>query len=77
MSRMNHVNTKEEVVEAFRVFDKDGQGYITANEFRTILNDLGEFMDANEIEDLIYEADTQGDGNIYYENFAEQLFAWD
>ena len=24
MSRMNHVNTKDEVVEAFRVFDKDG-----------------------------------------------------
>jgi hypothetical protein len=25
MSRMNHINTKAEVIEAFRVFDKDGK----------------------------------------------------
>ena len=82
----------------FVTCSRTGQGYITSDEFRTILADLGEFMEANEvrfnafmpykdvlrpglmflqIEDLIYEADSNNDGCIYYENFAEQLFAWD
>jgi len=77
MSRMNHVNTKEEVVEAFKVFDKTGSGTVSTNDLRTILSELGDFMDANEIEELLYEADTYQDGNIRYEDFCNMLFMWD
>jgi len=77
MSRMGHVNTREEVIEAFRVFDKQGRGYVTAGEIREALTELGDFMDANEVEELIYEADFNGDGNIRYEDFVNLLFLWD
>jgi len=77
MSRMGHVNTREEVVEAFRVFDKQGSGTVTANELREALGELGDFMDPNEIEELIYEADFNGDGRIRYEDFVNLLFMWD
>jgi len=77
MSVMGHVNTKSEVVEAFRVFDKDGSGFIKTDELRQILSELGDFMDANEIEELLYEADYNQTGKIKYEDFANQLFVWD
>eukprot|EP01115_Flamella_aegyptia_P012461 TRINITY_DN621_c0_g1_i1.p1 TRINITY_DN621_c0_g1~~TRINITY_DN621_c0_g1_i1.p1 ORF type:complete len:78 (+),score=26.67 TRINITY_DN621_c0_g1_i1:210-443(+) len=77
MSRMGHVNTRDEVIEAFKVFDKEQQGYVMADELRQILNDLGDYMEPNEIEELIYEADINADGCIYYETFCDLLFAWD
>lgn len=40
MSRMGHANTREEVIEAFRVFDKNGSGVIDANDLRNILAEL-------------------------------------
>jgi len=49
MSRMNHVNTHAEVIEAFRVFDKDGSGTISRDELYQILTDLGEYMDPKEV----------------------------
>lgn len=74
---MGHVNTREEVVEAFRVFDKQGKGTVTTNELREALSDLGDYMDPNEIEELIYEADFDQSGNIRYEDFVNLLFMWD
>jgi len=74
---MGHVNTREEVVEAFKVFDRQGRGTITAQELREALTDLGDFMDPNEVEELIYEADFDGNGNIRYEDFANMMFMWD
>ena len=38
---MNHVNTKDEVIEAFRVFDKDGNTHF--NTFQYISN-INQFM---------------------------------
>jgi len=74
---MNHVNTKAEVIEAFKVFDRDGQGYVTSEELRKVLTDLGDAMSYEEINELIYEADPTNQGVVYYENFVSMLFLWD
>jgi len=77
MSRMNHVNTKAEVIEAFRVFDKTGSGTVSSRELKEALGELGDYMDPSEVDELIYEADFNGNGNIKYEDFANMLFMWD
>jgi len=77
MSRMNHVNTKAEVIEAFRVFDKTGSGVVSSRELKEALGELGDYMDPSEVDELIYEADFNGNGNIKYEDFANMLFMWD
>jgi calmodulin len=74
---MNHINTREEVLEAFRVFDKDGRGYVTTDELRQVLNELGEYMDPNEIEELLYEGDPGQSGYVQYDEFVSKLFMWD
>ena len=67
-------NAEEEMLEAFRVFDTDGNGSITADELRQIFNNLGEKLTDEEISDMIYEADTDGDGEINYQEFVNMMF---
>jgi len=56
-----------EIKEAFRVFDKDGHGHISADEFRFVMRNIGSQMTEEEIEEMITEADHDHDGLISYD----------
>lgn len=60
-----------ELLRAFKVFDKDGSGYITADELRDFLTRLGEPLTDEEVDDLLRQADLDGDGQISYEEFVK------
>lgn len=65
--RMSSVESEEvELLEAFKVFDKDGDGYIGAAELRDIMLTLGERLTDAEADELVREADRDGDGRINY-----------
>ena len=51
----------------FRVFDKDGNGLISASELRIVMDNLGEKLTDDEVEEMIREADLDGDGMVSYE----------
>ena len=51
----------------FQVFDKNGDGFISANELRHVMVTLGEHLSDDEIEEMIREADIDGDGKVNYE----------
>ena len=59
------------VIEAFKVFDADASGYITSDELRRILMDLGEDVTEEEMDQLILEADLDGNGRIDYDEFSK------
>merc|ERR1712225_42896 len=40
--KMKDTDTEEDIIEAFRVFDKDGAGVISAAELRHVMTNLGE-----------------------------------
>ncbi|XP_069118629.1 uncharacterized protein [Argopecten irradians] len=71
----NNVSTEEEIIDAFRVFDKEGNGYISAAELRHVMLNLGEKLQEEEVNDMIREADLSGDGHINYQEFAKVLIA--
>uniref|UniRef100_A0A131YQG7 Calmodulin n=1 Tax=Rhipicephalus appendiculatus TaxID=34631 RepID=A0A131YQG7_RHIAP len=62
-------DTEDEIREAFRVFDRDGNGFITSAELRHVMTTLGEKLTNEEVDAMIREADTDGDGQINYEEF--------
>jgi len=71
--KMNNTDKDAEIKEAFNVFDKDGSGKISKDELRSIMKSLGEDLTDEEITQMIQEADTNGDGEIDYEEFLRML----
>merc|ERR1712125_189784 len=67
--KMKDTDTEEELVEAFKVFDRDGSGCISAAELRHVMTNLGEKLTDEEVDEMIREADVDGDGQINYEEF--------
>ena len=58
---------KEELRKAFRVFDKDGNGFISAAELRHVMTNAGEKLTDEEVDEMIREADIDGDGQVNYD----------
>lgn len=65
--KLKESDTEEEIREAFRVFDKDGNGFIDSSELRHVMTNLGEKLTDEEVEEMIKEADTNGDGQVDYD----------
>ncbi|KAG0547651.1 hypothetical protein BDA96_01G098500 [Sorghum bicolor] len=67
--KMKDGDGDEELREAFEVLDKDQNGFISPIELRTVMTNLGEKMTDEEVEQMIREADTDGDGQVNYDEF--------
>ncbi|KAB5524263.1 hypothetical protein DKX38_022012 [Salix brachista] len=73
--KMKDTDSEEELKEAFKVFDKDQNGYISAAELRHVMTNLGEKLTDEEVEEMIREADVDGDGQVNYEEFVRMMLA--
>ncbi|KAK1266654.1 Calmodulin-1/11/16 [Acorus gramineus] len=60
--KVKETDAEEELKEAFKVFDKDQNGYISATELRHVMINLGEKLTDEEVDQMIREADMDGDG---------------
>ncbi|XP_042205490.1 calmodulin-like [Homarus americanus] len=69
------VESAEEIREAFGVFDKDGNGSISATELKHVLMTMGEKLTQEEVDIMIREADIDGEGHIYYDQFIHMMTA--
>ena len=66
---VKETDTEKELLEAFKVFDKDGSGTISTEELRAVLKSLGEDMTDADVDEMIKLADKNGDGQIDCEFF--------
>ena len=73
--KMTATAVEEEIKEAFRVFDMDRNGLISASELRHVMTNLGERLTDKQVDDMIKEADIDGDGHINYEEFLAMMTA--
>ena len=73
--RTKETDTEEEVINAFRVFDKDQNDTISSTELRHIMTTIGDKLTDEEVDEMIREADIDGDGYINYVEFVRMMMA--
>ena len=56
-----------------RVFDRNGDGYISKSEFKHCMMHFGEKFTDDEVEEMIAEADANNDGQIDYTEFSQMI----
>ena len=65
LSRDSH----EEIMKVFGLFDDDSTGVISLRNLKRVANELGENLTDEELQEMIDEADRDGDGAISQEEF--------
>ncbi|CAD5213316.1 unnamed protein product [Bursaphelenchus xylophilus] len=63
----------EEFKEAFELFDKDGDGRVTALELGIVMQSLGHTPTEQELIDMVNEIDEDGNGSIELEEFVKMM----
>lgn len=57
----------DDLYEAFKCFDSDKDGYITAAELHQSLSSLGEDIEIEDAVDMVKDIDSNGDGLIDFQ----------
>jgi calmodulin len=71
--KMKDTDSEEEIREAFKVFDRDNNGFISAAELRHVMTSIGEKLTDDEVDEMIREADQDGDGRIDCQFYAHLM----
>ncbi|XP_040571339.1 troponin C, isotype gamma [Lepeophtheirus salmonis] len=64
---------KKELKEAFRIYDKEGNGYISTETLREILRELDNKLTSDDIDGIIEEVDEDGSGTLDFDEFMEMM----
>ncbi|KAJ3054111.1 hypothetical protein HK097_002631 [Rhizophlyctis rosea] len=68
-AKMSERDSREEILKAFRLFDDDETGKITFKNLKRVAKELGENLTDEELQEMIDEADRDGDGEINEDEF--------
>ena len=68
-AKMSEKDSREEILKAFRLFDDDETGKISFRNLKRVAKELGENMTDEELQEMIDEADRDGDGEINEDEF--------
>lgn len=67
--------SEDQLRKLFAIFDRDGNGFITAAELAHSMARLGHALTVKELTGMIKEADTDGDGRINFQEFSRAITA--
>uniref|UniRef100_A0A674EPN3 Calcium binding protein 7 n=1 Tax=Salmo trutta TaxID=8032 RepID=A0A674EPN3_SALTR len=73
LATTNRLVASHHIREAFKVFDRDGNGYISKQELGVAMRSLGYMPNEVELEIIIQRLDMDGDGQVDFEEFVALL----
>ena len=65
---------EEDLRDAFGMFDADRSGFIDRDEVRALMKKLAQTLTEEEIDAIMEEVDTDGDGEISFQEFRAMMF---
>jgi calmodulin len=68
-----NISIESELGEAFKVFDREGKGYITSKELKYVLLKVANILNENEVKEVLKKVDVNGDNQIDYVEFLEGM----
>ena len=75
--RSKETDTEEVIINAFKVFDIEGNGLLSITDMRHIMINMTENVNEDELDEILINADTDGDGFVKYEEFIRMLLTKD
>ena len=72
-TRMKNVESEEELIEMFKIFDKKGTGKVSSGDIRAVLDEIDEPISQQELEELMLNWDKNKDGFLDYSEFKEMM----
>lgn len=66
---MKKMREENAALESFKVFDLDGDGFVTAQEIKTVLSKLGNVVTDEVATEMVKASDVDGDGRISVKEF--------
>ena len=71
--RFENSHSEKDILDAFKIFNKDGKGIISVNEIRHVLTTVGEKLTEEEVDQLIKDLKVDSDGLVKYVDFVNML----
>lgn len=62
------------VLDTFEMFDVDHNGFVSAQEIKQVMNQLGEAISDEDAAAMVRDADIDGDGLINIEEFQQKVY---
>merc|ERR1712165_442028 len=69
MAEEDEEGLREELKEAFRIYDRDGQGFITTDVLKEILREIDSELTEEDLDNIIEEVDEDGSGTLDFDEF--------
>ena len=66
---------KTELKEAFRVYDKEANGFITTDQLREIIAELDQRLTKEDLDGIIEEIDEDGSGTMDFDEFCAMMMS--
>jgi len=63
----------DEVIEAFKIFDRNGDGLISSGELIRAIKEIGGCLSNEEVDEMMREAEIDENGNVKYEDFVRKI----
>lgn len=73
MNEEDEEDMKKELKEAFRLYDKNGEGFIPTEVLREILKELDDKLTDEELDGMVEEIDADGSGTVDFDEFMDMM----
>jgi len=75
-NKANEADQESDLRDAFKIFDRDNNGYIDMKELKQVATMLGTTLTKDEVEEFMREADVDGNGKLDYDEFVKMMLMY-